>query len=191
MIVVASGNAHKIQEIKEILSDWQVISYKEAHPDHESPVEDGDTLEANAFIKANDIKALYDCMVIADDSGLFCQALNGDPGVHSARYAGEPCNDKNNNDLLIKNIQGKDRTAEFRSTICLIEEDGKASYFTGICKGQIIDEPKGDGGFGYDPHFLPDGETKTFAQMSAEEKNKISHRRRALEQLKEYLKDKK
>ena len=130
-------------------------------------------------------------MVLADDSGLFCQALNGDPGVHSARYAGEPCNDKNNNDLLIKNLQGKDRTAEFRSTICLIEEDGKASYFTGTCKGQIIDEPRGDGGFGYDPYFLPDGETKTFAQMSAEEKNKISHRRRALEQLKEYLKDKK
>lgn len=188
-IVVASGNAHKIDEIKEILNAWDVISYKNDHPDHKSPEEDGDTLRANAYIKAADIKNLYDEIVIADDSGLFCEALGGDPGVHSARYAGEPCDDAKNNELLIKNLSGKEKTASFRSTICLIEKNGSAYYFEGECKGKIIEDGRGENGFGYDPHFVPDGFEKTFAEMNADEKNKISHRKKALEKLKEYLND--
>lgn len=186
-IVVASGNAHKIEEIKEILKDYEVVSYKNDYPNHPSPDENGSTLRENSFIKARDIKDLYDAIVIADDSGIFCDAINGDPGVHSARYAGEPCDDAKNNSLLIKNLNGKDRTARFRSTICLIEKDDSVHYFEGECVGKIIDIPRGTNGFGYDPHFLPDGFDKTFAEMNADEKNKISHRRKALEKLREYF----
>lgn len=186
-IVVASGNAHKIEEIKEILKDWEVISYKKDYPDHKSPVEDGDTLKENSYIKARDIKKLYDEFVIADDSGLFCDALGGEPGVHSARYAGEPCDDKKNSELLIENLKDKDKTARFISTICLIDKDNNQFYFEGECKGKIIDEARGENGFGYDPHFIPDGYDRTFAQMTAVEKNKISHRRKAVQKLKEFL----
>lgn len=186
-IVVASGNAHKIEEIKEILKDYEVVSYKNDCPNHPSPDENGSTLRENSFIKARDIKDLYDAIVIADDSGIFCDAINGEPGVHSARYAGEPCDDAKNNSLLIKNLNGKDRTARFRSTICLIEKDDSVHYFEGECVGKIIDIPRGTNGFGYDPHFLPDGFDKTFAEMNADEKNKISHRRKALEKLREYF----
>ncbi|MDY3947006.1 MAG: RdgB/HAM1 family non-canonical purine NTP pyrophosphatase [Ezakiella sp.] len=185
-IIVASGNAHKIKEIEEILIDHEIISYKQDFKDHKEPVEDGDTLEENAYIKANDIKKLYpNYAVIADDSGLFVDALNGAPGVHSARYAGDEHDDDKNNELLIKNLAGKPREASFISSICFIDKE--PLYFRGEIRGKILEIPRGSGGFGYDPYFLPDGCVKTFAEMNSEEKNKISHRKRALEKLKNFL----
>ncbi|MCI6609785.1 MAG: XTP/dITP diphosphatase [Ezakiella sp.] len=194
-IIVASGNKHKITEIKHILNelDVNVKSVYEITNEYDEPLENGETFEDNAYIKAAAIRNLFpNCYVLADDSGLMVEALNGDPGVHSARYAGEQHNDADNNALLIKNMSNvaeDKRSAKFVSVLCLIEPDGKVNNFRGECEGKIIYEKRGDNGFGYDPYFLPNGEVKTFAEMLEEDKNMISHRKKALEKLMAYLKE--
>ncbi len=190
-ILVSTHNSHKLKEIKNILQNInaEIYSIKDIELQFDEPEETGETLEENAYIKA---KKLYDITdgycIIADDSGLFVEALNGEPGVHSARYAGEPSDDHKNNLLLLERLKNKDnRNAEFRSVICFIDENGKENFFKGKIEGEIISTPRGTNGFGYDPYFLPKGENKTFAEMDEFEKNKISHRKKALKELVKFL----
>lgn len=190
-ILVSTHNSHKLKEIKNILQsiNAEIYSIKDIELQFDEPEETGETLEENAYIKA---KNLYDITdgycIIADDSGLFVEALNGEPGVHSARYAGEPSDDHKNNLLLLERLKNKDnRNAEFRSVICFIDSKGKEHYFHGRVQGKIIFEPKGENGFGYDPYFLPDASSKTFAEMNENEKNLISHRKNALSELVKFL----
>lgn len=193
-IIVASGNSHKIEEISNILSNdkIKVVSIYDKVESYEAPEEDGETFNDNAFIKAEHIHKIFkDSYVLSDDSGLMVDYLDGAPGVHSARYAGDAHDDLENNKLLLRNLKDvslEERTAQFVSVLCLIEPSGKSNYFKGTVNGKIMFEAKGHNGFGYDPYFKPDGYEKTFAEMTGEEKNKISHRRRALDKLNEYLK---
>ncbi len=186
-IVFATNNAHKLEELREILgAQFQVLSLKEIGC-HEDIPETADTLEGNAEIKARYVKEHYGYDCFADDTGLEVTALGGAPGVYSARYAGPAHDSKANVELLMKNMEGvDDRSARFRTVIALIEGD-RLSFMTGIVNGTIITEQRGNDGFGYDPIFMPDGFDTTFAEMSMHEKNKISHRGRAVEKLKNYL----
>lgn len=186
-IVFATNNPHKLEELREILgASFQVLSLKEIGC-HEDIPETVDTLEGNAEIKARYVKEHYGYDCFADDTGLEVTALGGAPGVYSARYAGPGHDSAANVELLMKNMEGvPDRSARFRTVIALIEGD-KLSFMTGIVEGTIITERRGNDGFGYDPIFMPDGFDTTFAQMSMHEKNKISHRGRAVEKLKNHL----
>lgn len=186
-IVFATNNPHKLEELREILgASFQVLSLKEIGC-HEDIPETADTLEGNAEIKARYVKEHYGYDCFADDTGLEVTALGGAPGVYSARYAGPGHDSAANVELLMKNMEGvPDRAARFRTVIALIEGD-KLSFMTGIVEGTIITERRGNDGFGYDPIFMPDGFDTTFAQMSMHEKNKISHRGRAVEKLKNHL----
>ncbi|MEG1930626.1 MAG: XTP/dITP diphosphatase [Anaerovorax sp.] len=194
VIIVATQNKHKIEEIESITKQFgmEVISREEAGiPDFEI-VEDGDTFEANSEKKARVIMEYTGKTTIADDSGIVVDALDGAPGVYSARFAGvegEGADRENNGKLvrLLKDIPAEERTAKFVSVITMIYPDGKKIVARGECPGRIIDEERGDGGFGYDPLFVPDGFTKTYAQLTAEEKNRVSHRGKALEKLREQL----
>jgi len=153
-------------------------------------VEDGVTLEENAFKKAEELHKLVNGIVLADDTGLFVDALNGDPGVYSARYAGEPASDKNNRLMLLENLKGipmDKRTAYFKTVIAVVFEDGNKMIAEGRVEGKIAFEERGQNGFGYDSLFIVSDTGKTFAEMSEEEKNSISHRARALINLKEKL----
>ena len=185
-IVLASRNAHKIREIKEILSaaagyELEILSLDYIGVTGDI-LEDGNTYEENAQIKAS-LPASMGYIGIADDSGLSVDALNGEPGVYSARYAGEPCNDQNNNDKLLKKMDGiTDRAACFVSCVAAVRPDGKTLICRGECPGTILYQPQGNGGFGYDPLFWYEPLQKTFAELTSEEKNSISHRARALEQ---------
>lgn len=187
-LIIASNNAHKVQEIKQILDGKfeEILSLREAGVDHET-VEDGSTFAENALKKAREIAAITGLAAMADDSGLCVNALNGAPGIYSARYSG--CEDKSlvdkaNNDLLLKNLEGKsDRSAYFICSVALVYPDGREVVAEGRMPGRIIDDPRGAKGFGYDPIFLPDGESRTAAELSDEEKNAISHRGRALKNL--------
>lgn len=177
-IILASGNLHKVEEIAAYLSDLgiEVLPLTAFLPEYIAPEESGDTLEENAKIKAQALQAcLPEAWVLADDSGLFVDALGGEPGVHSARYAGEDASDERNNAKLIHALVGKERSAAFRSVLCLMDDQGE-HYFQGEIPGNILEQPRGKGGFGYDPYFLPSGQRETFAEMSMEDKNKISHR---------------
>lgn len=188
-IIVASGNLHKVQEFRQILEnfDIEVLSKKEAG--YISEVEEtGSTLEENSKIKARAVYGATGCAVLADDSGLFVRALQWQPGVYSARYAGEPSDDKSNNALLLRNLETEaDRYAEFRCVLAYIMEDGSEHIFTGICPGTLLKELRGKEGFGYDPLFVPDGYSQTFAELSGIEKNKISHRALALRKFVAFL----
>ena len=191
-LVVSTGNKHKVDEIKKILSelDIEVLSKNDAAIEEFDVIEDGSTLEENSIKKAKALADRSDYMVIADDSGLFVNALNGEPGVYSSRYAGEDGNDAKNNIKLLENLKDKeDRSAAFKTIIALITEDKELYTAEGICPGSICMEPRGDNGFGYDPLFIPEGYNETFAQLGEEIKNKISHRALALENLKIMLKD--
>ena len=186
-ICIASGNRGKIAELQKLLSQYikdieiELVSLKELGFDGDI-VEDGETFEENALIKARAAAEFSGLCSIADDSGLIVNALDGEPGVYSARYAGEPCDDAKNNEKLLKNLEGVgDRSAAFVCTIaCVIPEgqplSGDPIIGTGYCPGEILFNPRGKGGFGYDPLFWFDPFGKTFAEMSAEEKNAISHR---------------
>jgi XTP/dITP diphosphohydrolase len=191
-IIAASSNKHKIEEIQAILKKFgmNVISRKEAGvPDFEIE-EDGKTFEENSLKKATAIMNVTGEITVADDSGLMVDYLGGAPGVYSARFAGEECSDEKNNQKLIKLLSGlsqKEKTAKFVSVITLMFPDGETVVARGECKGRIIDSPTGENGFGYDPLFVPDGYDKTFAQLSQEEKNSISHRAKALEKLEALL----
>ncbi|MBE2256257.1 MAG: RdgB/HAM1 family non-canonical purine NTP pyrophosphatase [Ignavibacteria bacterium] len=193
-IILASNNKHKISELKSILNGFskiQLLSLEEANIFIEVE-ETGDTLNKNAFLKALEIFNITGIPVIADDSGLFVDALNGEPGVYSSRYAGLNATYSDNCEKLISELKKKNLTeskAEFRTVICFIDKLNNEKYFEGIVKGKIITEQHGDNGFGYDPLFIPEGVNKTFAQLTDEEKNKLSHRANAVNKFTEYLKN--
>lgn len=194
-IIAATQNQHKISEMQAITSkfDMQIISQKEAGLDDIDIVEDGDTFEANSAIKAKTICNISGKPAIADDSGLAVDTLFGAPGVYSARYAGEDADDEKNNAKLLealKDVPIKARTGKYVSVITLAYPDGSMLVARGECKGRLLFSPVGEGGFGYDPLFVPDGSQKTFAQMSMGEKNLISHRAKALAQLSKLLEKK-
>lgn len=184
-IFLATGNKHKIDEIKAIfknLKDIEILSIKDGIEIPEV-IEDGDTFEANSAKKALEIAKFTGMITIADDSGLCVDALGGAPGVYSARYSGEGATDTSNNEKLIKNLQGiENRKAHFVSVITLGKPDGKSYSFRGEVEGEIIDIPRGNTGFGYDPHFYVEKYGKTLAEMP-EMKNVISHRANALKKL--------
>lgn len=188
-IIVATRNKGKVSEFKKIMDGYDVITQAEAGIDVEV-IETGATFEENALIKARAISLLSGEDVIADDSGLEVFCLDGRPGIYSARYGGEDADDSKKMELLNKEIDesGSDnRDARFVSVIALVKADGSEHTFRGECAGSIIRTPKGDGGFGYDPIFYVEEYDRTFAQMPADLKNKISHRAMALEKLKEYF----
>lgn len=187
-LVFATNNAHKLEEIRAILGDKvEVLSLKDIQCDDDIP-ETADTLEGNAVLKAEYIYRHYGLDCFADDTGLEVEALNGAPGVYSARYAGGEGHDSEANmRKLLAEMEGKtNRKAQFRTAICLIE-GGAEHLFEGVVKGEIIEEKRGASGFGYDPVFMPEGYTETFAEMGSEEKNRISHRARAVQALCAYL----
>ena len=191
-MIAASSNAHKIKEIQSIMSKFgvKVVSRKEAGVPEFEIEEDGETFEENSLKKAEAIMKATGKLTVADDSGLMVDYLGGAPGVYSARFAGEECDDEKNNEKLLKHLEGlpaEDRKAKFVSVITLMFPDGNTIVARGECPGRIIETPTGENGFGYDPLFVPDGLSKTFAQLSDKEKNSISHRARALEKLKEIL----
>ena len=190
-LLIASNNAHKIKEIKAIVGDYfeEVLSLREAGVDVDVE-ETGVTFAENAQIKAEAILNLTGFAALVDDSGLMVDALGGEPGVYSARYAGQHGDDHANNMKMIEKMQdvpkGK-RGAQFVSSIALARPGQPIVITTGICRGEVTFEPRGNGGFGYDPYFLPEGMTQTFAELSSEIKNAISHRAKALEALKNVL----
>jgi XTP/dITP diphosphohydrolase len=185
-IVFATNNAHKLRELREIAGDkFEILSLKDINCFDDIP-ETASTLEGNALIKANYIKEHYGYDCFADDTGLEVTALGGAPGVHTARYAGNHDSEANMKKLLNELDKKSDRSAQFRAVIALIIE-GKEFLFEGIVKGTIAKEKAGDGGFGYDPIFIPDGFTQTFSQMGNDSKNHISHRALAVEKLYNYL----
>ena len=187
-LVFATNNVHKLEEIRAILGDKvEILSLNDIDCHADIP-ETADTLQGNAALKAQYIYENYGLDCFADDTGLEVEALNGAPGIYSARYAGGEGHDSEANmKKLLSEMQDKDnRRARFRTVICLIE-GGKEHFFEGIVNGSIIRERKGGAGFGYDPVFMPDGYSETFAEMGNDEKNKISHRARAVQKLCEYL----
>ena len=187
-LVVATNNAHKLEEISAILGDeMELLSLKDINCHADIP-ETANTLEGNARQKAMYIYENYGMDCFADDTGLEVDALNGAPGVFSARYAGEGHDSEANMQKLLKELEGKEnRNAQFRTAICLIME-GKEYLFEGIVKGEIITEKRGGAGFGYDPIFVPEGYEQTFAELGNDIKNTISHRARAVENLCTFLK---
>lgn len=188
-LVIASTNKGKIKEIKEVLDGFEFLSLTD-FPKIKEIEETGKTFEENALIKAKTVYDYANAMTLADDSGLEVDELNGAPGVYSARYSGEgAADDKNCEKLLneLKDIPKENRTARFRCVIVLYNGENDKHIFNGTCEGKIINEKRGTNGFGYDPLFVPNGYNKTFAELDSETKNKISHRGKALEQLKNYL----
>ena len=187
-LVVATNNAHKLEEISAILgNEMELLSLKDIHCNADIP-ETADTLEGNARQKAMYIHENYGMDCFADDTGLEVEALNGAPGVFSARYAGDGHDSEANMQKLLKELEGKEnRKAQFRTAICLIME-GKEYLFEGIVKGHIIEEKRGGAGFGYDPIFVPEGYNQTFAELGNDVKNTISHRAKAVEKLCTFLK---
>lgn len=186
-IVFATNNQHKLQEVRAIVGQYfDVLSLRDIECNEEIP-ENGTTFEENALMKAHYIKDNYGYDCFADDSGLEVVALNNAPGVYSARYAGKPSDSQRNIEKLMREMQDKkERSARFRTSIALLL-DGEEKLFDGCIEGDIIDVLRGCNGFGYDPLFVPRGYDITFAEMSSEEKNKISHRAIATQKLIEYL----
>lgn len=187
-LVFATNNQHKLEEVRAVLADkLEIVSLNELGCFDDIP-ETADTLEGNALIKAQYIYEKFGLDCFADDTGLEVDALGGEPGVYSARYAGEDSNAQNNMHKLLKNLgENSNRTAHFRTVIALIEGD-ETRYFEGKINGEIAYEPRGDAGFGYDPIFIPEGYNISFAEIGAEVKNTISHRALAVGKLTEYLK---
>lgn len=186
-IVFASSNKNKIKEIQLLLPDTiSILSLEDIGCNEEIP-ETATTIEGNAILKANYVTNKYGYNCFADDSGLEVEAINGEPGVYSARYAGEPKDDNKNIDKLLHNLKGvENRKANFKTVICL-NLNGEQHLYIGTINGKIIDTKIGDNGFGYDPIFVADGFSKTFAELTTEEKSKISHRGIAVRQLVEVL----
>ena len=186
-LIVATRNKHKLEEIHAILSGLAVELHSALDfPEIPDVVEDGDTFEANAIKKAVTLARATGCWALGDDSGLEVEALGNAPGVYSARYAGEPVSYAANNEKLLRELAGKsDRRARFRCVMALSDPQGRAETVEGRCEGHIIEALRGVAGFGYDPLFVPDSFTQTFAEMPADQKNAISHRGRALAQARE------
>ena len=186
-LIFASNNSDKLSEVRAILSGIRVISLSEAGITGDI-AETGNTLEENAFIKADYVYEKTNTACFADDTGLFVDALNGEPGVFAARYAGENCSYHDNIVKLLGLMKSKtNRSAYFRTVICFIE-NGKEIYFDGMIRGSINIDARGMNGFGYDPVFIPDGNSKTLAELTAKEKNSLSHRAKAAEKLRMSLK---
>ena len=184
-LIIASNNAHKVSEIKAILGCFydEILSLREAGIDMDV-VEDANTFEGNALKKAREVFAVADAdAVLSDDSGLMVDALGGAPGVYSARFGGEGLDDKGRYTLLLENVPGEKRTAQFRTSVALIRRGMPAVTADGSVEGVILHSPQGENGFGYDPLFYYEPLKKSFAQLTPEEKNSVSHRRRALESL--------
>ena len=188
-LVFATNNRHKLDEVRAIVGDKvEVLSLNDIGC-HDDIPETADTLQGNALIKAHYIYEKFGVDCFADDTGLEVEALDGAPGVFSARYAGEECDSEANMQKLLQNLTGKsNRNAQFRTVIALIIK-GEEKLFNGIVKGTITEEKRGDSGFGYDPVFVPEGFSESFAQMSGDMKNSISHRYRATLELSNYLKE--
>ena len=182
-LVFASNNANKIKEIQQLIpASIEIVSLQDIGCTEDIP-ETADTIEGNAILKANYVTQKYGLNCFADDSGLEVEALNGAPGVYSARYAGEPKNDENNMDKLILALKNEvNKKANFKTVICL-NINGEQLLFTGIINGTITDTKTGENGFGYDPIFIAEGLTKTFAELTMQEKSTISHRGIAVKQL--------
>ena len=188
-LVFATNNAHKLEEISAILGDKvEILSLKDIHCQVDIP-ETADTLEGNSLLKAQYIREHYGMDCFADDTGLEVEALNGAPGVYSARYAGDEGHDSEANmKRLLKELEEKEnRKARFRTVIALIL-NGEVHQFEGTVEGHILREKRGSSGFGYDPVFVPEGYTESFAELGEEIKNQISHRARAVQKLAEFLK---
>lgn len=187
-LVFATNNQHKLKEVQAMLTNFKIVSLAEINCFGEIP-ETAATLEGNAILKANYITKKYGLNCFADDTGLEVEALNNEPGVFSARYAGnENSSEKNMNKLLFELDNKTNRNAQFRTAIAL-NIHKKQYLFEGICKGKILKNKQGESGFGYDPIFKPKGYKKSFAEMDMEEKSTISHRGKAIEQLVEFLKE--
>jgi len=188
-LLVSTRNAHKVEEIREILGPQFLISDLSALPGFPEVEETGTTFQENASIKALAASVRFDGWVIADDSGLEVDALNGAPGVRSARFSGESATDASNRTLLLEkllSVRGKARAARFRCVSALARDGKVLANFSGSVEGVIIPQEKGTGGFGYDSLFVPEGHCETFAQLGADIKNTLSHRARALSELKNW-----
>ena len=188
MLLAATGNAHKLKELREIFRDFYTVLPMGAAGFQEEIVEDGTTFAENAVIKAEAVCAATGLPALADDSGLAVDALNGEPGVYSARYAGTHGDDEANNDLLLRKMDGvENRAAHFVCALALKRPGEEPLVAEGKCPGVILRARRGNGGFGYDPLFLYEPLGKTFAELNEEEKNSVSHRARACAALKAML----
>jgi len=190
-IVLATGNQHKLREFQQILAtDTLEIVPQSEFEGCPEVVEDGSSFEENALKKAREIAVHTGCIAMADDSGLEVDALMGEPGIYSARYAGEPSSDERNIELLLENMHRVcevQRGAQFTCVIAVVTPEGQELLARGLCRGQITMQPEGSDGFGYDPVFFHEQSGRTFAQLSSVEKNSISHRGHAIENLREQL----
>lgn len=185
-LVFATNNKHKLEEVQAMLTNFEIVSLADINCFEDIP-ETADTLEGNAILKANFITEKYGLDCFADDTGLEVEALNNEPGVYSARYAGEDNNSEANIKKLLNNLEiRKNRKAQFKTAIAL-NIQGKQFIFDGVCKGTILTEKRGDSGFGYDPVFMPESFNRSFAEMNMTEKGSISHRGKAVEKLVTYL----
>ena len=185
-LVFATNNQHKIKEVQAMLTNFDIISLTDINCFEDIP-ETANTLEGNAILKANFITEKYGLDCFADDTGLEVKALNNEPGVYSARYAGEDNNAEANMNKLLNNLKDNlNRKAQFKTAIAL-NIQGKQFIFEGICKGTILTEKRGESGFGYDPIFMPDGSKTSFAEMAMNEKGSVSHRGKAIEKLVTFL----
>ena len=183
-LLVATGNSHKTDEIRAILGAGYVVSDLKAHPELPEVEETGTTFLENATLKAVEISKQVEGLILSDDSGLEVDALGGEPGVYSSRYAGEAGNDAANNKKLLHELQGEDsRTARFRCVMVLAQDGEVLASFDGAVEGRMLSELHGEGGFGYDPLFVPDGYEQTFSQLSEEIKNQLSHRAVAMQKV--------
>ena len=186
-LIVATRNVHKVEEIRAILSAFEVLDLS-VLTDPPEVEETGSTFLENAILKAQAISELTDALVLSDDSGLEVDSLGGDPGVYSARYAGEDGNDFLNNEKLLREMDGQsERTARFRCVIVLARGGNILADFSGAVEGHILQRNQGEGGFGYDPLFVPEGYERSFAELGEEIKNGLSHRSRALEGVVDWL----
>lgn len=185
-LVFATNNKHKLEEVQAMLTNFEIVSLADINCFEDIP-ETADTLEGNAILKANFITEKFGLDCFADDTGLEVAALNNEPGVYSARYAGENNNAEANMNKLLKNLENNpNRKAQFKTAIAL-NIQGKQFIFEGICEGTILTEKRGKSGFGYDPIFMPDGFNSSFAEMDMNEKGNISHRGKAIEKLVTFL----
>jgi len=187
-IVIATNNLNKVREFKSILNypNVEFLTLNDVSYDKEI-IEDGKSFKENALIKARQVAKDLNCIAISDDSGLECRALNYEPGIYSARYAGTH-DDEDNNRLLLKNLKDKkDRYARYVCAICLYYPNGEYIIEEAMCEGEIIDDRRGTNGFGYDPYFYIPEFKKTFAEVPLEKKNTISHRQRALKKIKDRI----
>ena len=190
-ILFASSNKHKAKEIKHILSEYEVITLDMLN-DNDDVEETGETYEENAYLKASYFYNKYKMPVIADDSGLSVDYMNGGPGVYSARYAGEKCTPKDNRVKMLKALEGvENRAAQFVCCICFIDETGEVNYFKGTTEGSILYEEIGDPSFGYDCIFYSNDLKESFGEALEERKNSVSHRGRAVKKFADFLKNKK